>query len=1248
MSDIEGDDEVSLPSTAFDQSWFLSKLTFFWFNQYAFKARNSKLKDDSFDVPKTERAETNNKRFMEEWAKEISGDNPSLFKALWRSFKKQILIAALYKLLWGVFVLLAAYYFVFEVVSLVKVRTAEEYVGWVVASFMFICCVLLSLALQQMSSHSTRAGIQLRGALISAIYNKAISVEGISANVGEVIGLVSSDCQRIMDASLYVHYLWSGPLEAFTILALLIKIYGITSLVGFGILILLVPLQFYIAYLIANVREKGVFLGEVRVQIMHEILLAIKLVKFYAWERSFSAQVEQARAAEIKYTSKGGTVKTVNLFIVFFIPPLLAIGIFAVYVKVFGKSLQSEDVFTTLSLFNTLRFPLVQLPRAVRGVAESYTSMKRIQSFLLKPELSAPEHNEKPIIKFKNTTIQYSDNPPVLQNITMKLPAGKLLGIIGPVGSGKSSLIATMLGETRIVSGEMSVGGRFAYVPQTPWVMQATVQENILFGKPYDKKKYERAIFAAGLAPDLPSFPNGDQTEIGERGINISGGQKQRIALARALYHEADVYILDSPLSAVDQHTAVHIFQHAIKDMLKDKTIVLVTHQLQLLSQCDYIAIMKHGEMGYFGKYSEEVVNEEFPWWKDHSRDYNAEKPTKKQEQETQVETSLNTGTLEVVQTDTNDSPPFLIWMRTSGYIQVIVVFLVFMFTQGFRIASDWWVSYWVKNNNQDPDFYLGVYGGLVLAFGVGLIIRGLTFYKQTIKAATKLHNRMFRKILNAPISFFTVTPIGPLLNSFSKDQDAIDEKLPDSLHMALIYSMILLTTLIIVCVSIPYFTIVAVVLLIGFFLMQLFSYRVVKFFKDLVASSNGPIFAHVGETLHGISVVRAFGTIDQFRDLFYKRLNKNHSARFHLDHANLWISFFLDLLGSLLVYATVLFVVGDKSIPSSAAGLAISNSIQMLVFFSLLVRDFNDIQSEISAISRINNYIKKTETEKQKEVENLPESWPSKGRITYKNVVMNYFPHHPPTLKGISFTIKPGEKIGVCGRTGSGKSSLIMALFRLVEISEGKIMIDKRNVSKLNLQEFRSRLAIIPQEPVMFKGTVRSNIDPFNQYPDSELWHALELSGLKRVIQGLDNKLDEPVRENGNNFSLGQKQLICLTRAILKQSRILVLDEATSAMDLETDFFIQKAIRKIFANCTVITIAHRLDTIIDADKILVMDKGNIVEFDTIPNLLAKKNGSFTNLVLRAGLSIKQVLKSLEEKTQEEELDESVSDTLVH
>jgi len=1268
---------------------------FSWMDWLVIKSRIKEIQHDDLSLEPQDTCPVAKAKFLTQWEKSTNSCRPSLVWTLLRCFFWDFFVAGLYKFIWSVLICLCAFYFVRELTAFVGDQEVEIWHGWVLCVGFLFGCLVLSFTFQQMSAKATQVGLRMRAALLSAVYEKSLRLDLQDLNAGDVVNLATNDCSRLMESVLSFHYLWSGALEALGIVGLLIYLVGNVGYLALGIILILIVVQCFFGYIVAGLRSKSIDTTDARVSTMTEILMAIKLVKLYAWEDFFAKQVKKIRRKEVMLMSGGATIKTINLMIVYGVPPLIALGIFGLYVSIVGK-LSPAVAFTTLSLFNTLRFPLVVIPKALRGFAEFIAALSRLQKFLLKPEMEV--HPKDPMYKgvqMQNASFSYLGTETLLHNMSFEIGAGQLCGMVGLVGTGKSNLVYAILGQMKLTNGDYKVGGAIGYVPQTPWIQNGTVRDNILFGLPYDEKKYKQTVFACCLERDFEIMePHGDLTYLSDRGQNLSGGQKQRIALARATYADADMYILDSPLSAVDQHTAKHIFEHCIRGMLKSKACLLITHHLELLPECDLVSVMNNGRMEYFGDWNNEclaTVQKFFPNWQ-YERD--EKQPTRrlslqihspvieieentivhlahqsrhhKEEQKeiahddaiilkdeigdvgmertastTSIDNLVDVVDVEVTPTTPDTaaaSPPVeednmprskvpfaghLIWIYESNAFVAFLSLSIFALAQVTRIISDRWIGWWTADKFKlVENDYIWIYAVLVAAFIVLLIIRGALFYGMVLRMTTRLHNKMFKKVLRAPMLFFNDTPVGRVLNSFSKDQDCADEGLADTIHTTLIYLMILLTSIIIVCTSLPYYTIVLAVLVVSFFVMYFLYSAPAQYLKDQSGLTNAEIFAHLNESLTGLAVIRAFEREGQFKKQTVQKIDSNHKIVFNGEMLQLWLSFRLDFISSILVFVTAIFAVAARgSVDASSFGLAISNSFQQLVFFTWVVRGFAEINGQIACMERINFYAKKTETEAPAHIKKTepPSDWPTHGVVEITDLVLRYSPKLPPVLKGVSLKINGGEKIGVVGRTGSGKTTLLMTLFRLIEPDSGKIVIDGIDIGPMGLTDLRRKIAIIPQEPVLFRGTLRSNLDPFGQYSDKELWNAIECANLKTEIDAMPLKLETPVLEGGSNYSLGQKQLFCLARAVLNQSKLLVFDEATAAMDLETDAQIQATIRRVFADRTILTIAHRLDTIIDSDRILVMDAGKVIEFDTPATLLSNPVGSFTSLVDQTG-----------------------------
>uniref|UniRef100_A0A8C1JAS4 Multidrug resistance-associated protein 1 n=1 Tax=Cyprinus carpio TaxID=7962 RepID=A0A8C1JAS4_CYPCA len=1200
-----------------------------------------------------------------------TGD-PSLFCALCRTFGPYFLVSSLYKIIHDILMFVGP-----EILRLliqfVNDSSAPDWHGYFYTTLLFVCTCVQTLILQKYFHVCFVTGMRLRTAIVGAVYRKALVITNAArrtSTVGEIVNLMSVDAQRFMDLITYINMIWSAPLQVILALYFLWQNLGPSVLAGIAVMVLMVPLNAVIAmktktYQVAQMKSK-----DNRIKLMNEVLNGIKVLKLYAWELAFKDKVSAIRESELRVLKKTAYLGAVSTFTWVCAPFLVALSTFAVYVLVDEHNiLDAQKAFVSLALFNILRFPLNMLPMVISSMVQASVSMKRLRVFLSHEELDE-DNVERPAItpdsiRIVDGAFSWSkDDSPTLKRINVCIPEGALVAVVGHVGSGKSSLLSALLGEMQKQEGYVSIKGSVAYVPQQAWIQNATLKDNILFGRDAKDSWYQKVVEACALLPDLEILPGGDSTEIGEKGVNLSGGQKQRVSVARAVYCSCAVYLLDDPLSAVDAHVGKHIFEKVIgpQGLLQGRTRVLVTHGLSFLPQVDLILVMVDGEITEMGSYTELLGRQgafaEFLHTYTNTEQEEVEEsvageagllisellsykaPRKGLENGGpaamlgQSLNSLNTaGTGKTPQkTEPNDVAAskktksadaarlteadkantgrvklsvFWEYMKAIGLpLSIFSIFLFFCHHLS-SLGSNYWLSLWTDDpviNNTQPnrEMRLGVYGALGISQGIAVFCYSVAVSVGGILASRYLHQTMLYNVLRSPMSFFERTPSGNLVNRFAKETDTIDSVIPSIIKMFMGSMFNVLGSCAVILIATPLVAIIIPPLGLFYFFVQRFYVASSRQLKRLESVSRSPVYTHFNETLLGTSVIRAFGEQQRFITESDGRVDHNQKAYFPSIVANREVR----VCGKLCPLMSLLV----PYFPQVTASL------------NWLVRMSSELETNIVAVEKVKEYgDTEKEAEWRLEHSTLPAGWPTAGHIEIHNFGLRYREDLELAISDISVNIEGGEKVGIVGRTGAGKSSLTLGLFRIIEAAQGEIRIDGVNVAELGLHELRSRITIIPQDPVLFSGSLRMNLDPFDGYTDEDVWRALELAHLKNFVSGLPDKLNHECSEGGENLSLGQRQLVCLARALLRKTKILVLDEATAAVDLETDNLIQSTIRTQFEDCTVLTIAHRLNTIMDYTRVLVLDKGQMAEFDSPSNLIAKK-GIFYKMAKDSGL----------------------------
>ncbi|XP_058240892.1 canalicular multispecific organic anion transporter 1 isoform X4 [Hemibagrus wyckioides] len=1266
-----------------------------------------------------ERGEKAEKKKKKKEKKDSVSDYPDswLVPTIMKTFKWVLLESAVFKLLQDLLSFVSPQ-LLKVMITFTQDKSIYTWWGYIYAVLLLIVAMLQSLFLQQYFQRCFALGMQVRTAIMAVVYKKALIMSNKArkeSTVGETVNLMSADAQRFNDITNFIHLLWSCPLQICISIAFLWIELGPSVLAGLLVMLLMVPINGLLAAKSRTFQVENMKYKDKRMKIMTEILNGIKILKLYAWEPSFQAQVQDVREKELKVMRKFAYLSSISTFIFSCAPALVSLVTFAVFVSVDSDNiLDAQKAFTSISLFNILRFPLAMLPMLISSIVQTTVSKKRLEKFLGGDDLDtmAVQHTDSKdtAVSINNGTFTWGiDSKPVLQNVSLDIKPGRLVAVVGAVGSGKSSLISALLGEMHNLSGSVHIKytrcirasrrtGSVAYVPQQAWIQNATLKDNILFGSDVDEQKFQTVVKACALQTDLDLLPGGALTEIGEKGINLSGGQKQRVSLARAAYSSADVFLLDDPLSAVDAHVGKHLFEKVIgpNGLLKNKTRILITHGISFLPHVDEIVVLVDGVVSEVGSYnslraSKGAFSEFLDTYAKEENKSNAQKDSASDIEEVDIipeshdpqpdspaedvvsvmlkrenslrhsqRHSMRNGSIKVrrnssartkktveeskkgqrlIERETMETGQvklsvYLQYLRSLGWGYATTFIIVYFIQNLAFIGQNLWLSDWTNDATKYPngssypahirDMRIGVFGALGVAQGFFVFLGTLLLADGAIRASRILHSRLLNNILRAPMLFFDTTPSGRVVNRFAKDVLTVDEMIPVSFRSWILCLFGVLGTLFVICLATPLFTAVIVPLAVVYYFVQRFYVATSRQLRRLDSVSRSPIYSHFGETVAGLSVIRAYRHQKRFLEYNKVTIDNNLKSIYPWIVSNRWLAIRLESLGNLVVFFSALFaVISRDSLDSGLVGLSISYALNVTQTLNWLVRMTSELETNIVAVERVSEYTNINNEAPWITDKCPPKDWPTLGKIRFEDYKVRYRPELELVLHGITCNIEDTEKIGIVGRTGAGKSSLTNCLFRIMEAAEGRIVIDGVDISTLGLHALRSRLTIIPQDPVLFSGTLRMNLDPFEAFSDDDIWKVLELSHLKDYVVTLPAGLQHEVAEGGENLSVGQRQLLCLARALLRKSKILILDEATAAVDLETDELIQSTITREFSQCTVLTIAHRIHTILNSTRVMVLDAGKIVEFDS-PSVLFEKKGHFYGLAKEAGISSMQ------------------------
>ncbi|XP_062174169.1 putative ABC transporter C family member 15 isoform X2 [Alnus glutinosa] len=1195
--------------------------------------------------------------------------NPSIYKAIYLFIRKKAAINAFFAVVTAVASYVGPYLIEDFVTFLSQKSTRSLESGYLLALAFVGAKIVETIAQKQWVFGARQLGLRLRAALISRIYKKGLVLSSRSrqsCTSGEIINYMSVDIQRITDFVWYLNIVWMLPIQISLAIYILHTTLGLGSLGALAATLTVMACNIPLTRLQKRYQSKIMEAKDNRMKVTSEVLRNLKTLKLQAWDSQFLNSLEGLRKIEYNWLWKSLRLSALSAFIFWGSPTLISVVTFGTCMLM-GIELTAGRILSALATFRMLQDPIFSLPDLLSAIAQGKVSADRITSYLQEEEIQSdaikylPRDQTEFDIQINSGKFSWDPESrnPTIEEIQLKVKRGMKVAICGTVGSGKSSLLSCILGEIQKLSGTVKISGTKAYVPQSPWILTGNVRENILFGNQYDGIKYDRTVKACALEKDFELFPSGDLTEIGERGINMSGGQKQRIQIARAIYQDADIFLLDDPFSAVDAHTGTQIFEECLMGILKDKTILFVTHQVEFLPAADLILVMQNGRIAQAGRF-EELLKQNIgfevlvgahsealesiltvenssktspsPTADDESNidsTFNAELLHTQHDSEHNLSLEITEKAGKLVQDEEREKGSIgkeVYWSyltTVKGGALVPFILLAQSSFQVLQIASNYWMA-WASPTTSETqpkvpmNFILLVYILLAVGSSLCVLVRATLVALAGLWTSQKLFTKMLHSVLRAPMAFFDSTPFGRILNRVSTDQSVVDLELAGKVGSCAFSIIQILGTIAVMSqVTWEVFVIFIPVTAICIWYQQYYI-PTARELARLAGIERAPILHHFAESLAGAATIRAFDQEDRFIDGNLGLVDNHSRPWFHNMSAMEWLSFRLNLLSNFVfAFSLVLLVtLPEGVINPSIAGLAVTYGINLNVLQASAIWYICNAENKMISVERILQFSKiKSEAPLVIEDSRPPNNWPEVGTICFKNLKIRYAEHLPSVLKNINCTFPGRKKVGVVGRTGSGKSTLIQAIFRIVEPGEGSIIIDDVDICKIGLHDLRSRLSIIPQDPAMFEGTIRANLDPLQQYSDSEIWEALDKCQLGHRVRDKEEKLDSTVVENGENWSVGQRQLFCLGRALLKKSSILVLDEATASVDSATDGVMQKIISQEFKDRTVVTIAHRIHTVIDSDLVLVLSEGKIAEYDTPGKLLKRPDSFFSKLI---------------------------------
>ncbi|XWS67375.1 hypothetical protein CRYUN_Cryun04dG0002000 [Craigia yunnanensis] len=1239
---------------AFTTAGIWDKLTFRWLNPLFSKGHKQKLKVSH--VPPLPQSEMADRAYtlLEESLEKDQSKTPSVPKAVLSSVRTSLLLNAIF----AGFFTIASYAGPFLVPNFVTYISGRHdqsrYYGLLLAFVFFFAKTLESLCERQWRFGANRIGIRVRAALVATIYKKSLSVKNAGTRHGQIVNYINADIEKVGELVARFHEFWLLPLQVVLALFIMTKSVGwLPSIAAIAATILIMVINTPVTKLQKRWHSEIMEAKDCRMKATSEALKCMKVLKFHAWESTFLERLFQLRGKERGWLKSYLYTQALVVFLYWTSPSIILVTTFGICILL-QRPLTSGSVLSTLATLRILQEPIYNMPELASLIAQAKNSIDRLQDFLREKNQgkSISNHNGEAsdvVIDIRrgeyaweasNSNLQ---QPTIIIDEDIQIKKGCKVAVCGLVGSGKSSLLCSILGEIPRVSGTRTkVFGSKAYVPQTAWIESATIKENILFWKKTNESFYDDVLEGCALKEDIESLVNKDSTKVGERGINLSGGQKQRLQLARAIYSDSDVYFLDDPFSAVDTSTRAHLFKRCIKGLLSLKTVVYVTHQLELLAAADIVIVLREGRIVQLGAYGDLIADPggELALLMDsHKESLDQVSPSPLQFQASELELGNQTEDtgipdenpvnhfqfkenspeekMETGRVSWNIYSRFITAAYRGAYVPIIL--LCHVLFQLLQIESNYWMAWATEEKGRvSRGRMMGMFALISFGSSVFISARAVLLSAMTLETAQHLFVGMITSIFRAPMSFFDITPSSRMLDRFSTDQCVVDTDISYRLA-GLVFAIIQLISVVFLLLLVEWkFVLLFVVIFYISIWYKAYYITTARELARMVGVQKAPVLHHFSETIAGAATIRCFDQEEHFFTRNLNLINDFSSIAFHNSATMEWLCVRINFLFNFGFFLVLLILV---SLPTSAvnpslAGLAVAYALSLNVLQSWVIWNLCNVENKMISVERILQF-----TNVQNEApliieDNRPRpEWPERGCIEFRNLQVRYRPELPIVLHGITCTFPAEKKIGIVGRTGSGKSTLIQALFRLVEPSRGQIIIDGIDISMLGLQDLRSRLSIIPQDPTLFQGTMRNNLDPLQQHTDQEIWEVLRKCCLAEIVRQDQRLLDAPVVEDGENWSVGQRQLICLARILLKKKKILVLDEATASIDTATDNLLQQTIKNESSRSTIITVAHRIPTVINSDLVLVLDGGKAVGFESPAELLKDSSSAFSKLV---------------------------------